>query len=61
MYRLEVLWQEEMARKGPRGASLRSVVWRFMRTRVLVSTAIFALNIVTGFISVVSILNYKPA
>lgn len=50
--RLEVLWQEEMARKGPRGASLRAVVWRFMRTRVLVSTSIFALNIVTGFISV---------
>ncbi|KAG8324227.1 Multidrug resistance-associated protein 5 [Homalodisca vitripennis] len=54
MRRLEVMWQKEMAEKGPKAASLKRVVWRFVRTRALLSVCVLSLNIVTSFISVVS-------
>lgn len=54
--RLEVMWQQELGAKGPRAASLKLVVWKFIRTRVLVATFILTLNIMCGFVSVVSII-----
>lgn len=48
--RLELLWQEEVSRKGPKRASFGSVVWRFVRTRILVSSIVFSFSLAMGFI-----------
>ncbi|KAL1465333.1 hypothetical protein WDU94_004915, partial [Cyamophila willieti] len=45
------MWQEEVARKGPQDASLGGVVWRFIRTRAILATCIYALHVTMGFIS----------
>ncbi|XP_075225195.1 ATP-binding cassette sub-family C member 5-like isoform X10 [Lycorma delicatula] len=50
--RLEKLWNDEVSVKGQRDASFGKVVWRFIRTRVLLSCLVFSLNLITGFISV---------
>ncbi|XP_066994509.2 ATP-binding cassette sub-family C member 5 isoform X2 [Anabrus simplex] len=49
--RLELLWQEEVARKGMKDASFGSAVWKFVRTRMIISSMIFSLSLVMGFIS----------
>ncbi|XP_021928372.1 multidrug resistance-associated protein 5-like isoform X2 [Zootermopsis nevadensis] len=49
--RLELLWQEEVSCKGPRRASFGSVVWRFMRTRIIMSSFVFSCSVAMGFIS----------
>lgn len=49
--RLELLWQEEVRRKGPKRASFGSVVWRFVRTRTIVSSIVFSFSLALGFIS----------
>ncbi|XP_061748109.1 ATP-binding cassette sub-family C member 5 isoform X2 [Nerophis ophidion] len=48
--RLELLWHDELKRRGREGASLTRVFWRFCQTRTLV--AIFALlfTMVAGFV-----------
>uniref|UniRef100_A0A1B6DRZ0 ABC transmembrane type-1 domain-containing protein n=1 Tax=Clastoptera arizonana TaxID=38151 RepID=A0A1B6DRZ0_9HEMI len=51
--RLEILWQEEMSKKGPCAASLGSVVWKFIRTRALIATFVLCMNNLIGFVSVV--------
>jgi len=48
--RLELLWQEEVSRKGPKRASFGSVVWRFIRTRTIVSSIVFSFSLALGFI-----------
>ncbi|GFG38298.1 hypothetical protein Cfor_11595 [Coptotermes formosanus] len=48
--RLELLWQEEVSRKGPKRASFGSVVWRFVRTRIIVSSIVFSFSLAMGFI-----------
>ncbi|XP_069692470.1 ATP-binding cassette sub-family C member 5-like isoform X3 [Periplaneta americana] len=49
--RLELLWQEEVRRNGPRRASFGAAVWRFIRTRVIMSSIVFSLSLAMGFIS----------
>ncbi|XP_023713114.1 multidrug resistance-associated protein 5 isoform X5 [Cryptotermes secundus] len=49
--RLELLWQEEVSHKGPKRASFGSAVWRFIRTRVIVSSIVFLLSLALGFVS----------
>nr|QAA95907.1 ATP-binding cassette sub-family C member 2 [Diaphorina citri] len=49
--RLDKMWQEEVARKGPQDASLGGVVWRFIRTRILFATFIYSLYVAMGFAS----------
>jgi len=56
--RLEAMWQEEMSVKGPKAASLKRVIWRFVRTRVLLSMAIISLNIINSFISVAFVMRW---
>uniref|UniRef100_A0A1B6LUM9 Multidrug resistance-associated protein 5-like n=1 Tax=Graphocephala atropunctata TaxID=36148 RepID=A0A1B6LUM9_9HEMI len=56
--RLEVMWQSEMAEKGPKAASLKRVVWRFVRTRALLAVCVLSLNIITSFISVAFIMRW---
>ncbi|XP_026681209.1 multidrug resistance-associated protein 9-like [Diaphorina citri] len=53
--RLDKMWQEEVARKGPQDASLGGVVWRFIRTRILFATFIYSLYVAMGFASPVSL------
>jgi len=55
--RLELLWQEEVSRKGPKRASFGSVVWRFVRTRIIVSSIVYSLSLALGFIGLVCKLN----
>ncbi|XP_054266785.1 ATP-binding cassette sub-family C member 5-like isoform X5 [Macrosteles quadrilineatus] len=56
--RLEVMWQDEMSVKGPKAASLKWVIWRFIRTRVFLSMFIISLNITTSFISVAFVMRW---
>ncbi|KAI4897311.1 hypothetical protein NFI96_034019, partial [Prochilodus magdalenae] len=49
-HRLEVLWHEELKKKGKDGASLSRVFWRFCQTRMLVAIFCLLLTMVTGFI-----------
>ncbi|PSN45519.1 hypothetical protein C0J52_13173 [Blattella germanica] len=49
--RLELLWQKEVSAKGPRRASFGAVVWRFIRTRIIMSSLVFGLSLIVGFIS----------
>ncbi|XP_063238702.1 ATP-binding cassette sub-family C member 5-like isoform X1 [Bacillus rossius redtenbacheri] len=49
--RLELLWQKEVTQKGRKDASFGRVVWRFVRTRVLISSLLFSLSLAIGFVS----------
>ncbi|KAK9506249.1 hypothetical protein O3M35_008219 [Rhynocoris fuscipes] len=59
--RLETLWQEEVARKGPQSASLGYVTWRFMRTRIIVSSVLLCFHIILGFLSIAFFMRYLIA
>ncbi|XP_075427000.1 ATP-binding cassette sub-family C member 5 isoform X2 [Ascaphus truei] len=48
--RLEKLWLEEVSERGAEEASLRSVVWKFCRTRLIVSIVCLMLTQLAGFI-----------
>ncbi|XP_073978211.1 ATP-binding cassette sub-family C member 5-like isoform X2 [Rhodnius prolixus] len=50
--RIETLWQEEVARKGTQSASLGYVTWRFMKTRIIVTSLLLCLHTVLGFLSI---------
>ncbi|XP_076687192.1 ATP-binding cassette sub-family C member 5-like isoform X2 [Andrena cerasifolii] len=49
--RLEVLWQEELSKRGPHSASFSSVAWRFVRTRVCIAWLLLTCSTICGFIS----------
>ncbi|KAE8744038.1 ABC-transporter, subfamily C member 08 [Frankliniella occidentalis] len=49
--RLEMLWQEEIRKFGPSGASLPRAVWRFVKTRVIVDWLIFTISSILGFLT----------
>ncbi|XP_072264457.1 ATP-binding cassette sub-family C member 5 [Pyxicephalus adspersus] len=48
--RLEKLWLEELKESGAEEASLRSVVWKFCRTRLIISIMCLMLTQLAGFI-----------
>ncbi|KZC10716.1 Multidrug resistance-associated protein 5, partial [Dufourea novaeangliae] len=50
-HRLELLWQEEISRRGPRLASFRMVAWRFVRTRICIAWFLLTCTTICGFIS----------
>ncbi|XP_068137399.1 ATP-binding cassette sub-family C member 5-like [Hyperolius riggenbachi] len=52
--RLEKLWFEEVKERGAEEASLRSVVWKFCRTRLIISIMCLMLTQLAGFIGPVS-------
>ncbi|XP_076163958.1 ATP-binding cassette sub-family C member 5-like isoform X3 [Ptiloglossa arizonensis] len=49
--RLEVLWQEELRKRGPHLASFPIVAWRFVRTRIYVAWILLTCSTICGFIS----------
>ncbi|XP_027219261.2 ATP-binding cassette sub-family C member 5 isoform X6 [Penaeus vannamei] len=48
--RFEAMWNEEVKRKGKDGASLQRVVWRFLRTRLIVALTFFMITLIMGFV-----------
>ena len=56
MFRLEVLWQEEIGKRGPYLASLPNVCWRFVRTRICIAGFLLSCSTICGFISSVCLL-----
>ncbi|KAM8953932.1 ATP-binding cassette sub-family C member 5 isoform 2-T2 [Pelodytes ibericus] len=48
--RLEKLWLEELSERGADESSLRSVVWKFCRTRLIISIMCLMLTQLAGFI-----------
>ncbi|XP_043520961.1 multidrug resistance-associated protein 5-like isoform X6 [Frieseomelitta varia] len=50
-HRLEVLWQEEIGKRGPYLASLPNVCWRFVRTRICIAGFLLSCSTICGFIS----------
>lgn len=56
--RMEALWQEELIKEGPQSASLSFASWRFIKTRVIISSIILSLSIILGFISVAYFMRY---
>lgn len=63
LFRLESLWQNELVKKGPVRASFGRAIWKFVRTRVLISSLTFLMSCLMGFISPVSskvIVTEKP-
>ncbi|XP_033230959.1 multidrug resistance-associated protein 5-like isoform X3 [Belonocnema kinseyi] len=49
--RLEILWKEELGRRGSDGASFTLVVWRFARTRIIFSCILYSCSVICGFLS----------
>lgn len=49
--RLEKLWQEELGKHGPSGASFSRAVWRFIRTRVVADCVVFTTSCILGFLT----------
>ncbi|CAI9591792.1 unnamed protein product, partial [Staurois parvus] len=52
--RLEKLWLEELKEQSAEEASLRTVVWKFCRTRLIISIMCLMLTQLAGFIGPVS-------
>ncbi|XP_054648189.1 ATP-binding cassette sub-family C member 5 isoform X1 [Dunckerocampus dactyliophorus] len=48
--RLELLWHDELKRRGREGVSLTRVFWRFCQTRILVAIFALLLTMVAGFV-----------
>ncbi|KAM4771587.1 ATP-binding cassette sub-family C member 5 isoform 4-T4 [Rhinophrynus dorsalis] len=48
--RLEKLWQDEVVERGADESSLRGVVWKFCRTRLIISIMCLMLTQLAGFI-----------
>nr|XP_028596055.1 multidrug resistance-associated protein 9 isoform X4 [Podarcis muralis] len=46
--RLQHLWEEELAKVGPNKASLRRVVFKFQRTRILVDVSANIISVIIG-------------
>ena len=53
-YRLETIWLDELAQKGPQSASLGRVAWKFIRTRAIASTILVVVQYILAFLSIVS-------
>ncbi|XP_043467235.1 multidrug resistance-associated protein 5-like isoform X1 [Leptopilina heterotoma] len=49
--RLEILWKEELGRRGSDGASFTLVAWRFARTRIFLSCILYGCSVIFGFLS----------
>ncbi|XP_049784176.1 ATP-binding cassette sub-family C member 5-like isoform X4 [Schistocerca cancellata] len=49
--RLQLIWQDEVARVGLTDASLSRVVRKFIQTRMIVSCMLYAASLVMGFVS----------
>ncbi|CAM1291421.1 ABCC5 (predicted) [Pycnogonum litorale] len=49
--RLNSLWQDEVSKKGPEGASLNKVLFRFLRTRIIVQCLLFTVVITLGILA----------
>ncbi|CAH1408338.1 unnamed protein product [Nezara viridula] len=56
--RLEGLWQDELARKGPEKASLNRVTWRFMRTRFIFTSLLLIFINLFVFVGVAFFMRY---
>ena len=54
--RVEYMWKDEVERKGQTNASLRSVAWRFARTRVLTAVSLYLISLSFGLFGPVSII-----
>ena len=52
--RLEHLWKDMVARRGPDHASLQTVAWQFVRTRVAFQMVVYVLALTFGLVSPVS-------
>ncbi|XP_024082084.1 multidrug resistance-associated protein 5-like isoform X2 [Cimex lectularius] len=56
--RLETIWNEEVTKKGTQSASLVYAIWRFIRTRIIISALLFTLYVTLNFISVAFFMRY---
>lgn len=56
--RLEALWQEELAKKGPEKASLLRVTWKFMRTRFIFTSLLLIFINLFVFVGVAFFMRY---
>lgn len=52
--RIEHIWNEEIQQKGLSEASLIRVVWKSVRTRVIVQAFVYLLALTFGFLETVS-------
>ena len=50
LIRIERMWMDEVKRNGIEDASLKRVVWRFTRTRVLINIILYLISLAFGFI-----------
>nr|QST14989.1 ABCC5 protein [Diaphanosoma celebensis] len=48
--KLEYLWKEELRLHGTKKASLRNVVWKFIRTRVIIHVFMYLFSLSCGFL-----------
>ena len=53
--RLKQLWEDECNSSGPLKASIEWTMFRFIRTRFMVSTFFYLLCLTTGYLSSVSL------
>lgn len=48
------MWNEEVKRHGVEDASLKRVIWKFIRSRVLINITLYLTSILFGFIGPVN-------
>jgi hypothetical protein len=58
-FRIEKLWLEELSNKGPEKASFARVIFKAIRTRVLISALTIILSVTLSFAAPVSINLYN--
>ena len=58
-FRVEKLWLEELSNKGPEKASFARVIFKAVRTRVLISALTIILSVTFSFAAPVSINLYN--
>ena len=50
LIRIEHMWKDEVLRNGLEKASLKRVVWKFIRTRALLDIFLYLLSLSFGFL-----------
>ena len=51
---MEHMWKDEILRNGIKKASLQNVVWKFIRTRVILDVFLYLISLSFGFLGPVS-------
>jgi ATP-binding cassette subfamily C (CFTR/MRP) protein 5 len=44
------MWNDQVTLYGLEGASLKRVIWKYSKTRVLVNISVYLMSIIFGFI-----------